>query len=74
MALTKEELLGAKEHIIEVSRELHDIGLLVRTWGNISCRIDADHFLITPSGIKYEDLTPEMIVAVNINDLSYESK
>lgn len=74
MALTKEELLGAKEHIIEVSRELHDIGLLVRTWGNISCRIDADHFLITPSGIRYEDLTPEMIVAVNINDLTYESK
>lgn len=74
MALTKEELQGAKEHIIEVSRELHDVGLLVRTWGNISCRIDADHFLITPSGIKYEDLTPEMIVAVDINDLSYESR
>lgn len=67
-----EELLAAKKHIIEVSRELHDVGLLVRTWGNISQRVDENSFLITPSGIKYEDLTPDMIVRVSISDLSYE--
>jgi L-fuculose-phosphate aldolase len=73
MALTtSEELLEAKKHIIEVSKELHEVGLLVRTWGNISQRIDETSFLITPSGIKYEDLKPEMIVKVNIDDLSYE--
>ena len=73
MALTtNDELLAARKHIIEVSRELHEVGLLVRTWGNISQRIDENSFLITPSGIKYEDLSPEMIVKVNINDLSYE--
>ncbi len=66
------DLLEEREHIIRVSRELHEIGLLVRTWGNISCRIDDDHFLITPSGIKYEDLIPEMIVLVRLSDLSYE--
>ena len=66
------ELLDAKKHIIRISRDLHEIGLLVRTWGNISSRVDDDHMLITPSGIKYEDLTPEMIVQVNINDFSYE--
>lgn len=69
---SKVELLEAKKHIIEVSRELHEVGLLVRTWGNISQRIDGDSFLITPSGIKYEDLTTDMIVRVNIKDLSYE--
>ena len=69
--MTSEELMGAKKHIIEVSRELHEIGLLVRTWGNISSRVDEDSFLITPSGIRYEDLTPEMIVQVKIKDLSY---
>lgn len=69
---TNEELLEAKKLIIDVSRQLHDAGLLVRTWGNISQRVDDSSFLITPSGIKYEDLTPEMIVKVNINDLSYE--
>lgn len=70
--MTNEELLLAKEHIISVSKELHDLGLLVRTWGNISSRVDDKHFLITPSGIKYEDLTPSMIVMVGIDDLSYE--
>lgn len=67
-----EEILEAKKHIIEVARELHEIGLLVRTWGNVSQRIDEKSFLITPSGIKYEDLTVDMIVKVNIDDLSYE--
>ena len=74
MNMTKEELLEARKHIIEVSRELHEIGLLVRTWGNISSRVDEDSFLITPSGIRYEDLTPEMIVRVKISDLSYEGE
>lgn len=69
--MTDKEYLKTQENIINISRQLHDIGLLVRTWGNISCRIDEDHFLITPSGIKYEDLIPEMIVPVNIKDLTY---
>ncbi|SFB66499.1 class II aldolase/adducin family protein [Butyrivibrio sp. YAB3001] len=72
MITDEKELLLAKKKIIEVSRVLQDVGLLVRTWGNLSQRIDENYFLITPSGIKYEDLTPEMIVKVNINDLSYE--
>lgn len=73
MAITNnEELLLAKKQIIEVAKELHEVGLLVRTWGNLSQRVDNDTFIITPSGIKYEDLTPEMIVKVNIHDLSYE--
>ena len=70
--MSTNELLEAREEIIRVSRELHEIGLLVRTWGNISSRVDDEHFLITPSGIRYEDLTPEMIALVNINDLSFE--
>ena len=70
--MNENELLDAKKHIIRISRDLHEIGLLVRTWGNISSRVDDDHMLITPSGIRYEDLTPEMIVQVRISDLSYE--
>ena len=70
----QEDLLKAKEEIISVGRQLHDKGLLVRTWGNISSRIDESHFLITPSGIRYEDLTPERIVTVNMQDLSFEGK
>ena len=65
------EYLSEKEHIIEVSTYLHEIGLMARTWGNVSCRVDEDHFLITPTGIRYENLTPDMIDLVNIHDLSY---
>ena len=72
MIKSSEEMLEARENIIRVSRELHEVGLLVRTWGNISQRVDENSFIITPSGIKYEDLTTDMIVKVNINDLSYE--
>ena len=64
MITGSEELLAAKKHIIEVARELHEVGLLVRTWGNISQRVDEKSFIITPSGIKYEDLTQDMIVKV----------
>lgn len=70
MITNETELLEAKKNIIMVSRELHEVGLLVRTWGNISCRIDEDHFLITPTGIRYEDLTPDMICEVKISNLS----
>lgn len=74
MTDTQEGLLKAKEEIINVGRQLHDKGLLVRTWGNISSRIDESHFLITPSGIRYEDLTPDRIVTVNIRNLGFEGK
>ncbi len=63
-----------RQKIIEISRRLQKEGLIVRTWGNISAKLDADHFLITPSGVRYEDLTPEMIVPVNMHDLSYEGE
>ena len=70
----QEDLRKAKEEIISVGRQLHDKGLLVRTWGNISSRIDASHFLITPSGIRYEDLTPDKIVTVDMSNLSFAGK
>ncbi len=49
-----------------------ETGLIVRTWGNISCRIDNDYFAITPSGRGYLTLTPEEIVIVKIDDCSYD--
>ena len=72
MANEEKDLLEVKKEIIRVGLELLEKGLIVRTWGNISCRVDKRHFLITPSGIKYEDLTPDKIVLVNLGDLSYE--
>jgi L-fuculose-phosphate aldolase len=47
-------------------------GLVARTWGNVSCRADEHTFVITPSGIGYERLTPDLIVAVDVRDGSYQ--
>ncbi|MBE6828474.1 MAG: class II aldolase/adducin family protein [Ruminococcaceae bacterium] len=66
------DILEAKELVIRAGKELLKAGIIVRTWGNISCRISDTQFVITPSGLAYEDLTPEQIVLVNIADLSYD--
>lgn len=68
------DILEAKELVIRAGKELLKSGLIVRTWGNISCRINDKQFVITPSGMAYEDLTPDEIVLVNIADLSYEGE
>ncbi len=66
------DILEAKEIVIKAGHQLLKAGLIVRTWGNISCRIDDKSFVITPSGKAYDILTPDDIVLVNIEDLSYE--
>lgn len=66
------EIMEAKELVIKAGIELLNEGLIVRTWGNISCRVSDTQFVITPSGIAYEDLTPEKIVLVNVADCAYD--
>lgn len=66
------ELNQAKELVIAAGKQLVKSGLIARTWGNVSCRIDDKQFVITPSGRAYETLTPDEIVLVNIADCSYE--
>lgn len=62
----------AAKLIIDCAHTLIDKGLIARTWGNISARISKKQFLITPSGMGYDRLTPDKLVVVNIDDLSYE--
>jgi len=66
------EIQEAKELVVKAGKELIEKGLIARTWGNVSARISETQFVITPSGRAYEDLTPEEIVVVNIDDCSYE--
>lgn len=44
--------------------------LVQGTWGNISVRLDADHMLVTPTGLDYNHLTPEDMPIVQISDPS----
>ncbi len=66
------DIQAAKELVIKAGKEVVASGLIARTWGNISCRISDTQFVITPSGRAYEDLTPDEIVLVNMEDLSYD--
>ncbi len=61
-----------KQLVIDSCKRLVENDLIQRTWGNVSCRIDDKTFVITPSGRDYDSLTPDDIVVVNIEDLSYQ--
>lgn len=62
----------AKELVVCAGNTLKESGLIARTWGNISARISDEKFVVTPSGLAYEALTPKQIVEVNIADCSYD--
>lgn len=61
----------AAELVVSAGRQLLESGLVARTWGNVSCRLDDESFAITPSGRDYMSLKPEDIVRVKISDCSY---
>lgn len=56
---------------VQVTRlhaELVRYGLVVWTGGNISGRVpDSDLFLIKPSGVSYDDLTPESMILCDLD-------
>ena len=66
------DIMQAKLDVVRAGKLLCERGLIQRTWGNVSCRIDEESFVITPSGRDYMGLTPDDIVLVKISDLSYE--
>jgi L-fuculose-phosphate aldolase len=65
------DILTAKQLVIEAGEKLVEAGLIARTWGNVSCRVDDKTFVITPSGKPYIGLTPDDIVEVAIADLAW---
>lgn len=69
-----EELNHIRKEIIDGGLRLVKEGLVARTWGNISIRVDETHMLITPSGRNYEDLTLEDIVLVNYHTSKHEGR
>lgn len=61
----------AKILVVKAGIKLVESGLIARTWGNVSCRIGDDSFVITPSGRDYLSLTTDEIVTVKMSDCSY---
>ncbi len=61
-----------KQLIIDSGLRLLEEGLVTRTFGNVSIRLDESFMLITPSGRKYDDLKKNDIVKVNYFTLEFE--
>ncbi len=57
-----------KKQVCEANRLLPKEGLVTLTWGNVSA-IDRERGLVVikPSGVEYEDLTPEKMVVVDLD-------
>lgn len=61
----------AKDKVIKAGIKLLETGLITRTWGNVSCRVDDSRYVITPSGRDYSSLSIDDVVLVNIKRDSY---
>ncbi len=59
------EIQDAQRVVCDAGKRLITNGLVGGTWGNISCRINADRMAITPSGMGYETLMAEDLAVVN---------
>ena len=66
------EELELRKQIIDACLYLQKTGLIARTWGNVSARLNDEEFIITPSGLDYELTKPEDLVIVKIADCSYD--
>ncbi len=57
---------AARERVLACSRSLVARGLVVGSSGNVSERIDEDHFVVTPAGVVYDALALSDIPIVEI--------
>lgn len=64
-----------KKRVYEANMQLPKYGLVTFTWGNVS-EIDKEtgYFAIKPSGVPYDELTPEDMVIMDLNGNVIEGK
>lgn len=61
-------LAQARTQVVEAGQRLLAEGLVSRSWGNVSVRLDDRTMAITPSGIPYTELREDQIVVVALAD------
>ncbi len=54
-----------RKKIVEIGKRLYEKGFVTATDGNMSCRIDSERILITPSGVCKGVLTEQSLIVVN---------
>ena len=64
-----------KKQVYEANMELPKRGLITYTWGNVS-GIDREsgHFVIKPSGVDYDSLTPDDMVVMDLDGNKIEGR
>ena len=64
-----------KKEVYEANMELKERGLVIYTWGNVS-GIDREnnYIVIKPSGVEYDELTPEDMVVVDFEQKVVEGR
>ena len=68
-------LEALKQQVYEANMELPRRGLVTYTWGNVSgIDREKDLFVIKPSGVEYDELTPEMLVVMDLNGNKIEGE
>lgn len=66
-------IVAMRREITTLHGELTKYGLVVWTGGNVSGRVQGtDYFMIKPSGVSYEDLTPENMVLCSMDGAPIE--
>jgi L-ribulose-5-phosphate 4-epimerase len=64
----RDEVVRVRRLVCDLHAELPRWGLVVWTAGNVSQRLTtADLFVIKPSGVSYDDLTPESMVVCDLD-------
>lgn len=68
-------LAALKERVYEANMELPRRGLITYTWGNVS-GIDREsgYFVIKPSGVDYDSLSPDDMVVMDLNGNRIEGR
>ena len=56
----------ARKLLVESGKQLLETGLVARTWGNVSCRLDEKSCVITPSGLDYMKTEEKDIVKLDL--------
>jgi L-ribulose-5-phosphate 4-epimerase len=68
-----DELAAIRREVSELHAELPRYGLVVWTAGNLSARVPGEEMMvIKPSGVAYEELTPEAMVVCDLSGAAIE--
>lgn len=64
-----------KQRVCAENKRLSSTGLVIATWGNVSARCEeTGHIVIKPSGVSYEEMTPEDMVVLSLAGEILEGK